>query len=50
VQLTQEYQTALWGVECNYPDSDNSYLMEVANDLLPEALEQAKAAIEKLCR
>lgn len=33
---------ALWGVECDYPDSDNSYLTEIANDLLEEALEEAK--------
>lgn len=46
--LTPAYRFALWGVECNYPGSDNSYLVEVANDLLPEALDYAKAKIEEL--
>ena len=29
--------SSLWGIECNYPGSDNSYLLEVANDILPDA-------------
>jgi hypothetical protein len=37
-EMTEEYDHALWGIDCNYPDSDNSYLMEVANDLLADAL------------
>ena len=28
-----------WGIEANYPDSDNAYLTDVANELLPEALD-----------
>lgn len=43
--LTGEYDHALWGIEANYPDSDNAYLTEVADDMLREAL---KAAREKL--
>lgn len=39
---------SLWGIECNYPvfrkrDRANSYLIEVANELLGEALEVARA-------
>lgn len=49
VALTDEYTHALWGIECNYPDSDNSYLTEVANELLPEALKDAKAKLIELC-
>jgi hypothetical protein len=49
VRLTQRYDYALWGVECNYPDSANEYLLEVANDLLPDAIEGAKAVLAKLC-
>lgn len=49
VQLTDRYANALWGVECNYPDSDNDYLRSVANDLLSEALEEAKAKLAELC-
>jgi hypothetical protein len=48
VRLTGRYDAALWGIECNYPDSDNSYLMEVANELLLEALAMAKAKLVEL--
>jgi len=50
VLLTREYSNALWGVECNYPDSDNAYLLEVANDLIPEALNEARAKLAELCK
>lgn len=43
-----DYAASLWGIECNYPDSDNAYLMEVANELLPEALDVARAILTKL--
>lgn len=49
VQLVDEYDVALWGVERNYPGSDNSYLLEVANELLPEALERAESKLAELC-
>lgn len=49
VQLVEDYEHALWGIEINYPDSDNSYLVEVANDLAGEALETAKAKLASLC-
>lgn len=39
---------SLWGIECNHPESDNAYLNETANDLIPEALEYARAAIQEL--
>lgn len=48
VQLTGQYQNALWGIECNWPDSDNDYLREVANELLGEAIAQAEAKIAAL--
>ena len=48
VTLTKRYRHALWGVECNYPGSDNSYLGQVARDLAEEALIDAKATIAKL--
>ena len=34
---------SLWGIECNYPGSDNAYLSEVANDLASEAISEAQA-------
>ena len=41
--MIEEHAASLWGVEANYPDTDNSYLRQVANDLLPEALAAARA-------
>jgi len=49
VQLTPRYANALWGIERNYPGSDNSYLRCVANELLGEALDAAKAKLSELC-
>jgi hypothetical protein len=44
------YAASLWGIAANYPDGDgNAYLTEVANDLLPEALEVARKQLAKLC-
>lgn len=42
--LLDDHAASLWGIECNYPFSDNSHLTEVANELIPEALASAKAA------
>jgi len=49
VQLTPTYAHSVWGIEGNYPDSNNDYFTEVANDILPEAIDDAKAVIKKLC-
>ena len=43
------FAASLWGIEANYPDSDNAYLTEVAKELLPEALEAAKAERARQC-
>ena len=43
------FAASLWGIEANYPDSDNAYLTEVANELVPEALETAKAERKRQC-
>jgi len=40
---------ALWGIEMNYPGSDNSYLLEIANEYASEAFEAAKAKLASLC-
>lgn len=42
------YGPALWGIEANYPGGDNSYLTEVANELLPEAIAEAKEVLARL--
>jgi hypothetical protein len=49
VRLTGDWDHALWGIECNYPDSDNAYLMEVANELLGDALDAARTKLGDLC-
>ena len=42
------HAASLWGVEANYPGSDNAHLSEVANDLLPEALDTARTVLVHL--
>jgi len=39
--LIDDHAASLWGIECNYPGSDNSYLLEGANEMAGEAVEQA---------
>ena len=39
---------SLWGIEANYPGSDNKYLTEIANELLPEALQAGKEILDSL--
>ena len=44
----ESHAASLWGVECNYPGTDNSYLTTVANELLPAALDAGRAAASRL--
>jgi len=44
-----DHAASLWGIEANYPESDNAYLTEVANELLLGALEAAKAERARQC-
>jgi hypothetical protein len=37
-----DHAASLWGIDCNHPGGDNAYLQEIANDLLPEAIERAE--------
>ena len=48
VTLTHKWNHALWGIEGNYPDSNNEYLTEVANELLDDALDDARKTMAKL--
>ena len=46
-------RASLWGIECNYPSFNkrvchNGYLRDVANEILPEVLAEAKQIMEKL--
>ncbi|MAW82214.1 MAG: hypothetical protein CMI63_18410 [Parvularcula sp.] len=45
----ESHAASLWGVEANYPDSDNAYLTEVTRELLPEALDAGRAVARRLC-
>ena len=45
IELTND-AASLWRIEANYPGSDNSFLSEVANELLPEAILAAEKALE----
>lgn len=47
--VLDKHAASLWGIDCNHPNGNNAYLLEVANELLPEALEAAKAIRAKLC-
>lgn len=46
--MLDPHAASLWGIECNYPGTDNSYLLEVANDLLPEAVQAGRDALARL--
>lgn len=51
VPLTKNRPTSLWGIECNFPINRkraNAYLLQVANELLPEALDDAKHVLNTL--
>jgi hypothetical protein len=47
VDLTRT-AAALLGIEANYPDTDNSHLSDVANDLVPEAIAAARETLARL--
>jgi len=48
VELVGKYEHAMWRIDGNYPDSDNSYFLQVANELLPVALEAARKKVAAL--
>jgi hypothetical protein len=43
-----EHAASLWGIDCNFPGSDNDYISECADDLLPEAIAEAEKASRKI--
>lgn len=47
--ILDEHAISLWGVEANYPGSDNAYLTDVADDLLPDAIAIGLRAAQRLC-
>lgn len=42
--VLDDHATSVWGMECNYPDSDNSHLNEAVNELLSEAIDVGQNA------
>ena len=44
----KSHLASLWGIEGNFPSSDNSYFLQVANDLLQEAVAHAKASLARM--
>jgi hypothetical protein len=46
--VLDDHAASLWGIDCNHPQGDNSHLLEVANELLAEALEAGRAALERV--
>lgn len=48
VALPDNYLASLWGIEANFPGSDNSYLSEVVRELLPEAKAEAQKHLETM--
>jgi len=42
------HAASLFGLEANYPETDNSYLTEVAGNLIPEALAAAREVLARL--
>ena len=48
VKLPDSYLASLWGVEANFPNSDNKYLSEIVEELLPEAEARAIALVNDM--
>jgi hypothetical protein len=42
-----DHAASLWGIECNFSDTSNAYLSEIAQELEAEALDTARAELEK---
>ena len=47
--ILDEHAISLWGVEANYPGSDNAHLTEAADELLPDAIVIGLRAAHRLC-
>ena len=43
-----DHAASLWGVDCNFSDTSNAYLSEVAQELETEALETARAEVARI--
>ena len=43
-----DHAASLWGVDCNFNNTSNTYLSEVAQELEAEALETARAEMARI--
>lgn len=43
-----DHAASLWGVDCNFSDTSNTYLSEVAQELEAEALKIARAEVARI--
>ena len=43
-----DHAASLWGIDCNFSDTSNAYLSEVAQNLQGEALEVARAEVARI--
>lgn len=43
-----DHAASLWGVDCNFSDTSNAYLSEVAQELQAEALDTARAELARI--
>ena len=46
--LIDNQAASLWGIECNYPGSDNTYLLDAANELVAEAVARANTELARM--
>lgn len=46
--LLDDRAASLWGIEANYPGTDNSNLRTVANELLPDAVARGREVLDRL--
>ncbi|WP_439621118.1 hypothetical protein [Hyphomonas sp.] len=47
--ILDEHAISLWGVEANYPGSDNAHLTDAADELLADAIAIGLKAARRLC-
>ena len=43
-----DHAASLWGIDCNFSDTSNAYLSEVAQELEAEALDTARAEVVRI--
>lgn len=44
-----DHVDSLWGIEANYPGSDNTYLNEAASEILTNAIAEVRSKLRELC-